>query len=378
MRIVVEILYGSHLYGTNTPNSDLDIKGVCLPSKDQLLTNDYPKTVQQSRSKSPGEKNTKDDVDKEYLSLDRFLQLLVEGQTMAIDMLFAPLRLNFATDDGEIWNTIYKNRQKLLSRNITSFVGYARKQASKYGIKGSRVAAVKEVLALLENLPPQSKLLEHEKSIELLVKTTLSHVSLEKTPLVEVVLIPSHKNGPLQKYLSCCGRKIPFTNKVQDATKLYKRLFEEYGARAIQAANNQGVDWKALSHAVRVNTEAIELLKTGHVTLPLPNKDLILDVKQGKMPYKSVTEMIERGLVELEEARANSVLPDQPDVEWVDNFVSKIYSEVCGQKWPVNPNPLSNLLSKIYRSTNRPFQQGPLRSFKRMVKQIYFRHKFKN
>jgi hypothetical protein len=37
------------------------------------------------------------------------------------------------------------------------------------------------------------------------------------------------------------------------------------------AETQEGVDWKALSHAVRVGTQALELLKTGHVTFPLPN-----------------------------------------------------------------------------------------------------------
>ena len=39
--------------------------------------------------------------------------------------------------------------------------------------------------------------------------------------------------------------------------------------------------------------EALELLKTHYITFPLPNAPHILDIKQGKLPYKAVAEEIE-------------------------------------------------------------------------------------
>ena len=37
--------FGSHLYGTNTPESDEDFKGVYLPTLEQCITGDHPRTV---------------------------------------------------------------------------------------------------------------------------------------------------------------------------------------------------------------------------------------------------------------------------------------------------------------------------------------------
>jgi predicted nucleotidyltransferase len=37
MRIIVKMKFGAHLYGTATSDSDLDYKGIFLPTKEQLL-----------------------------------------------------------------------------------------------------------------------------------------------------------------------------------------------------------------------------------------------------------------------------------------------------------------------------------------------------
>jgi hypothetical protein len=46
--------------------------------------------VRAFRSKAPGDKNSAGDVDRELYSLQRYLELLAEGQTVALGMLFAP------------------------------------------------------------------------------------------------------------------------------------------------------------------------------------------------------------------------------------------------------------------------------------------------
>lgn len=103
------------------------------------------------------------------------------------------------------------------------------------------------------------------------------------------------------------------------------RVVDEYGKRALMAETQQGVDWKALSHAVRVGTHAIELLRTGFVTFPLPNAAHVLEIKQGKRLYQDVAAEIEALLVEVEEAAAASVLPVEPDLKWIDDFVASAY-----------------------------------------------------
>jgi hypothetical protein len=329
MNKLVELKFGSHLYGTDTPNSDLDLKGIYLPEAKDILLGRYKKTVASSRPKQEGERNTKDDVDTEFFSLDRYLELLMDGQTVALDMLFAPgFRSHSITD------TIYANRDKLLNKNVASFIGYTKQQASKYGIKGSRLDALNNVLAWLTTLPPRSRLSDHLKGIEKLIEDCTPLVSLEKSPLVRVVQIVGPKGPPgsiartLLPHLEVCGKMYSFTTHVQNVWDQVNKRALEYGGRARMASIEGGIDWKALSHAVRVASEAIELLKTGHITFPCPNKSLLLSIKTGKLPYTQVAELIEQGLVDLLAAQAASSLREESDREWADNFVAAVYEEV--------------------------------------------------
>jgi hypothetical protein len=66
---------------------------------------------------------------------------------------------------------------------------------------------------------------------------------------------------------------------------------------------------------------------TAHITFPLPNAAHIKAVKQGRLLYQDVVAEIEELLVKVEEAAAVSVLPDEPDYEWIDDFVANAYRE---------------------------------------------------
>jgi hypothetical protein len=98
-------------------------------------------------------------------------------------------------------------------------------------------------------------------------------------------------------------------------------MYENYGARAKLAEQSQGVDWKALSHAVRVGTEAMELLTTGNITFPRPDAPYLVMIKTGKIPYKTVAEDIEVLLESVEQASASSILAEYPNQVWMDTTV---------------------------------------------------------
>ena len=108
---------------------------------------------------------------------------------------------------------------------------------------------------------------------------------------------------------------------------MFARIYENYGARARLADSNEGVDWKALSHAVRVGHEALELLNTGRVIFPLLSAKLLLAIKLGTVPYAQVARLIEALLVEVEDAATKSTLREEPDWAFIDNFVEDVYQQ---------------------------------------------------
>lgn len=341
MNQVMEVEFGSHLYGTSTPSSDRDIKGIYLPTSREILLGQIKRNISSGPKKKEGEKNVPGDVDKEYFSLGEYCKLLAQGQTGALDMLFAPNPTTWIENDW-IWNTIYENRRKFLSKNVLSFIGYAQTQAAKYGIKGSRIAAVRKVLFFLEGKDPHSRL----DSLQI----------FPTDEFINFITIIGPQEKPIQHW-EIVGRKFQMTATVKYVTAVLEKILEEYGQRALQAEKNEGIDWKALSHAVRVNFEGQELLSTGKITFPCPERHLLLDIKQGKMNYHDVATLIEEGLVQLKQIQNTSSLPEEPDYKWIDNFIYAVYGGTVNQDKELRLTPLAPDGCKVF------FNQGHVKQY---------------
>ena len=319
MDLIVEMRFGSHLYGTETADSDLDLKGVYLPEARDILLQRVTATVTSSRAKAAGEKNTAEDEDTEVYSLQRYLQLLADGQTVALDMLFAPEAV-MTIEPSSLWREIQDNGDRLISRRATAFVQYCRRQANKYGTKGSRVAGARRALALLTDAQAR---LGRTAKLEVIAKDLTDLAT--NTEHIGLVDLPVASDRSL-RHLEVCDRKISFTATLKTACEIAQRLVDEYGQRSLHAERNQGVDWKALSHAVRVGREALELFRTGRITFPLPYASHIQAIKRGAIPYLTVASEIEQLLEYVEAAAAASRLPEMPDLTLVEDLVTRAYA----------------------------------------------------
>lgn len=323
MRTIVRIKFGSHLYGTATPASDVDFKSVFVPNARDILLQRVRGSISSQRPKAEGEKNVAGEIDEEAYSIQRYLGLLAEGQTVALDVLFAP-RWSMTTEPSEEWREIERNRHRLITRKSAAFVGYCRQQANKYGIKGSRIAAARLALELLsaelDSRGTTAKLGEIEPRVSAL---TITHEHMALLDIEGATDVNGVKRAV--RHWEVCNRKMPFTQTIKSAGEVMRRIVEEYGHRARQAESNAGVDWKALSHAVRVARQAIELLNTGSVVFPRPDAAHLLAIKTGSLSYQRVAEEIDDLLPAVEQAAAVSTLPESADAEWIDDFVSATY-----------------------------------------------------
>lgn len=307
---IVKVLHGSHLYGLNTENSDTDYKKIFVPTLRDLLLECAPKSVQVSEQNST-RKNTANDVDEVAYSLNEFVHQLVRGEMIALDLIHAPK--SAIADAGEyawIFELLQENRALFYCKDMRSFMGYLKKQAAKYGIKGTRIAALRQVkssvmtVAVSHNLPLK----------------TVSHI------LPENEYATKREDG-----YELMGKLHQWTVSVESFLERVDKALDGYGHRALLAELNEGVDFKAVSHAFRAGYQLISIFEKGDVVFPFVGEEYetLMAIKLGKLDFKTEIEpMLEDLLERVNEASAKSNLPETVDKTKVDALLMKIYARL--------------------------------------------------
>lgn len=309
MNLVIKMKFGSHLYGTNTETSDTDYKGVFLLTLEECLLNKIPKSCNLSTKKGEA-KNSSEDIDTEIYSLHKFINLAVEGETVAIDMLHAPTNMLLYTSD--IWQHITDNKYRFYSKNIRAFIGYALKQAAKYSCKGSRLSSAKDVLDFLKFLPEDSRLGE----------------VWEKIPRDDNVFNTVDSPQGI-KQISVVSKIFQETSPIRVVLESLERFYENYGNRAKLAANNSNIDWKAISHALRAAYQVKSILVNKNIVFPLPQADFLKKVKSGTIDFNIIAPILDREIDEVRELAEKSDLPEKADRRYWDDFIVNTYYKLC-------------------------------------------------
>lgn len=319
--------FGSHLYGTDTPESDLDYKGVFMPAPRDVLMGRIQKSVNHGPDKGADAKNEAGDVEAEWYSLHYFVQLALEGQTVALDMLHAPFRAHERWSDAWLW--LRRNRGLFHTRNLKAFVGYARRQAAKYGIKGSRLADARRVLEILRSVP------------EGYTAADGSMVQMGGDPRVEDVwhLFPELEHARFLdredgRFYQVCGRLLTPRERASYAAQTVGKFVDAYGERARQAAANEGIDWKAIGHAYRAAYVVRHILRGNDFEYPLPDEETrrLREVKAGDLDYRTdAAPGLERLMDEVEQLAEQSDLPRKPPRKAIERWLADVTRDsVCG------------------------------------------------
>ena len=93
-------------------------------------------------------------------------------------------------------------------------------------------------------------------------------------------------------------------------------------------------DAKNCSHSFRLMNMCIEIAKGKGFNVNRKNidREFLLDVKQHKYEYDEIIQLLDEKKKEMDEAIANSTLPDDIDVDFVNDFVVKVRKEQLGIK----------------------------------------------
>lgn len=119
-RTVLLMRSGSHAYGLNTPESDLDVKGVCIPPRKYFLG--FLNHFEQAESHSP--------LDLTIFDIRKFFKLCADCNPNIIEMLFTDASDMLLTHS--LGRRLLEHREAFLSRKARhTFSGYAMAQLKR-------------------------------------------------------------------------------------------------------------------------------------------------------------------------------------------------------------------------------------------------------
>jgi len=304
---LVEMEFGSHLYGLSTPKSDHDFVGVYMPTLQDVIMKRDQNTIDFNTNTTT--KNGPEDVDRKFYSLWKFIDGCKKGNTDVLDMLHSDEKNIIKKTPA--WDKIVSVRHMAYTKNMKSFVGYLRTQANKYGVKGSRIACVRKALKVCDSVRNKQDLLGEYAAF----LPTGEFLQFETT---------DHPSTGEQHFYVVCGRKYQDTVTIEHFEENLNKLLSQYGHRAKAAEENDGVDWKAVSHALRVGYQTRALFVHGSYSFPLEESEFILKVKLGQTTMQEVRPELDAIVEEIEMLSQVSQFPAFVDTVFWDNLFWEI------------------------------------------------------
>jgi len=130
-----EIIYasitGSHLHGTSSSTSDIDVKGIFIPSLKSLVNQDY----KNSHSYIFQNENIK--YETTLISIQEFLNKVLRMECNTIELLFSN-KSDVYRYQTSISDELLNVSKELLTNNVTSFLGMAQAEIDRYKTNKNR------------------------------------------------------------------------------------------------------------------------------------------------------------------------------------------------------------------------------------------------
>lgn len=342
-KLIFSCLAGSHMYGTNTPESDIDTRGVFIPSKEYFLGSS--KRIEQVEIEGQ---------DTTYFEIRKFLFLASQCNPNIVELLFVPKDRSIIWTDE--WQEIVSNREYFLSTKARhTFSGYAYSQLNR--IRNHRAWLLNPPIKKPERedfgLPPTRSLLTEDEIgafnyilVNALEEIQMHHPLQEQLKEMKETLdfyalvqnMKSYKPEAIQQVVEVSDSFMQALTK----EKAYKQALNHWNSYQNWKKNRNPkravleehffYDVKHAAHLYRLLTEGKELLTKGYITLPRPDSELLLEIKNGKWSYDELMKEIDKFDIEFDELYKTSPLPKQPDLEKIDELCMKIISKYIQHK----------------------------------------------
>ena len=334
--------HGSHCYGTNRPDSDLDLRGICIPPKKYYFgaLNGF----EQSISNAP--------VDITVFALNKFIKLAMDNNPNALEIIFTnPEDQLFVSPVGQ---SLLDIRDSFLSKKARfTLAGYARSQLKR--IHTHRRWLLNPILNkperkdfdLPENhrLIPEHQLLEIEAAIRKVLDdwqpdTTgmENDVAIKfKNELFDILVDLKINHDDMDLY---AARYLGLDDNLVDAFKKerqyklalrdwknYKEWEQSRNKARAELEANFHYDTKHGMHLVRLYRQCLELLRDGKLNVKRSDAKELLEIRNGAWTFDQLIEWADQQDKLIDELYKTSSLPKEPNRVKINNWLINTVSD---------------------------------------------------
>lgn len=309
--VIIITLGGSHAYGTDNENSDLDIRGCALNSKMQILTNEN------------FEQFVNEETDTTIYAFNKLVSLLSSVNPNTIEMLGNKPEHYFYVHP--IGQELIDNAHLFLSKRASySFGGYATAQLRRLENKSNRLVGQEQLENYIYNtLQHVSDNFEEKYGIPAGQIRLYIDKAVNPDMVTEIFMDANLRHYPVRDYTEMWA-------ELKNVIKSYKNI----GARNNKAIEHNKLG-KHMMHLIRLYMMCLDILeKEVIVTYREAEHDLLMDIRNGKFldddkqPIPEFYEMVNDYEKRLEYAKNNTSLPDKPDYKKINEFVASVNERV--------------------------------------------------
>ncbi len=314
--IILLGLGGSYSYGTNNEESDLDVRGIALDKKSDLI------------GFSTFEQYTDSNTDTTVYSFNKIIKLLLNCNPNTIEMLgLKKEHYLYLNDYGK--DLIDNYNMFLSKRAVYTFGGYADAQ-----------------LRRLENALARDSLDQSDKEQHIYnsVKNMMynfnkTYANYDKTNIriyidkavnpeydTEIFVDGDLRHYPLRDYKG-------MLTEMQNVIKAYSKIGKRNNKKDDKHLNKHAM------HLIRLFMMAIDILeKQKIITYREKEHDLLMSIRNGEFQNSDHTfnsafyDILKDYEDKLKYATKNTTLPDEPDMEKVQEYVMKVNTEIINKQ----------------------------------------------
>ena len=311
--IILLGLGGSHAYGTNVEGSDIDIRGIALNSKSDILgSSNFEQVVNEA-------------TDTTIYSLRKIVSLLSSCNPNTIEILgLKPEHYLYLSPIGQ--ELLANKKLFLTKRAVQSFGGYAFAQLRRLDNKAARTLEQAEREQHILNSITNASYVWPDK-YDCFKDGDFVNLYLDDSELddmdKEIFMDIRLTHYPLRDYKSMWSDM--------------KNIVSEYGKIGHRNKNAIANDklGKHMMHLVRLYLMCLDILEKEEInTFRDKDHDFLMEIRNGKFldkdshPLPEFYDMVSDYEKRLKYAAENSSLPDKPDYDAINEFLMSVNERI--------------------------------------------------